>query len=925
MVDLTTALAAQTHPASDPAGAATTIRRWWLEVLPTTHSLDPVSWQRRHRLIVILLWMHVVGLFAVGMLTGVGVFHTLFDCLPVVVAAQVAGVSRLGRRWRMLASSLGLIAASTALVHLGNGAIEMHFHFFVALAIIGLYEDWLPFFAAIVFVLTSHGLLGILWPEVIYNHAAAIQYPWRWAGIHAGFVAAASLATLGHWRYAKQARSGERRAREAAESSAAYAQSLVEQLRVTEETYRTLFAANPHPAYVYDGATLRLLAVNDAAVEQYGFSSDAMLSMRVTDLHVSGEQGRLAAGLLNAQDGLMKTSDWRHQRADGTQLWVDLATHPILFEGRAGCLVIASDVTARRRAESALQSSEALHRSVVDSAMDGIIVLGTDGTIKSFNLAAERIFGCDDASVLGQPVSVLLPARMHAIVADSVQHHLAAAGAGNAGTIIEITGLRLDGTEVPLEMRMTVSTANDSTFVTGILRDISERKAFEAELTHQAYHDSLTGLPNRALFNDRLEHAVLRATRRNSMVAVLFLDVDNFKHVNDSLGHAAGDELLGTVADRLAECLRAADTLARLGGDEFTILLEDIDGVEDAVHVARRIVESVKLQMTIDGRDVAVGVSIGIALSVAGKPDASDLLRHADAAMYSAKRHGKGGYALFSPSMTEVIWERLSLESDLRRALERSEMRLEYQPIVDLDSAGVIAVEALLRWDHPAHGSVSPATFIPIAEESGLIVPIGAWVLETACREVGSWKDADGLGSLVSLNVNVSGRQFQQPDLSTLVANVLADSGLSPSRLRLEITESALMETGESTLSTLRELKALGVQIAIDDFGTGYSSMSYLKQFPVDVLKIDRSFVDGIDEHAESRSIVRALISVAASLNLNVVAEGVETEAQRELLINLGCNRGQGYFFSRPVSPADMVTRLQSQRMVGSPAGAGLD
>ncbi|HUG14353.1 MAG TPA: EAL domain-containing protein [Thermomicrobiales bacterium] len=925
MVD-THATAAARHPRfNGRAGWLASVRRWWNGTFPTTHSLDPESWQRRHRVIVVLLWLHVAGLFVFGMVAGRGMVHLLLDCLPVAVAAEIACLSRLDRRARMLASSFGLITASAVLVHLGHGSIEMHFHYFVALAVIGLYEDWLPFLGAIAFVLIEHGLLGALWPGAIYNHAAAIEHPWRWAAIHAAFVAAASLATLGHWRFAEQARVRERAARQAAEASANHAESLVEQLRVTEATYRTLFAANPHPAYVYDTSTLRVLAVNDAAFAQYGYSREAFLSLRVSELHMPNDQARFQSVMAQTPDQLRLSSNWQQRRADGSTLWVDVASHPITFEDRAARLAIATDVTARKRAEAALQTSEALHRSVVDSAMDAIIVLGAGGTIQSFNHAAERIFGYRGADMLGQSVTRLLPERMQATVATSVQHHLSSEATKSAGTTVELVGVRSDGVEVPLEMSMTAGSANGSLFVTGILRDISERKALEAELTHQAFHDHLTGLPNRALFNDRLQHAVLRAVRRDSSLAVLFVDIDNFKRVNDSLGHTAGDELLITVADRLGGCLRAEDTLARLGGDEFTILLEDIDGIDDAVEVARRISEHVTLHVMCDNREISIGVSIGIALSVAGQMDAEELLRDADVAMYAAKRRGKGGHALFTPTMTEAVWERLTLESDLRHALERSELRLQYQPIVDLANGTVGAVEALLRWDHPTRGLIEPVTFIRVAEETGLIIPIGAWVLREACGEVAGWSEFTVDGRPLSLNVNLSGRQFQQLDLAESVASVLAKSGLEPSRLRLEITETALMETGEATLATLQRLKALGVQIAIDDFGTGYSSLSYLKQFPVDVLKIDRSFVDGIDQHPESRSIVRALVAVAMSLNLNVVAEGIETDAQREELIALGCDVGQGFYFSKAVSPAGIAALLRLQRVDGARVAEAAD
>jgi diguanylate cyclase (GGDEF)-like protein len=432
-----------------------------------------------------------------------------------------------------------------------------------------------------------------------------------------------------------------------------------------------------------------------------------------------------------------------------------------------------------------------------------------------------------------------------------------------------------------------------------------------AQLTHQAFHDVLSNLPNRALFLDRLE-LTLKDTADES-VAVLFLDLDNFKFVNDSLGHQAGDSFLLAVSQRLEACVRPGDMIARLGGDEFTILLKDIAGVNDAIAVCERIAEQLEAPFIIAGREVFATASVGIALSTAGHTGSNDLLRDADVAMYSAKTNGKARYQVFDHTMGAQATERLEVETDLRRAVERGEFCVHYQPIVQLTTGRIVEMEALVRWEHPRRGLVLPALFIPLAEETGLIVPIGQWVLEEACRQARAWEQQFPAQRPLVINVNLSGRQLQQPDLIAVVTDALSKSGLAPSRLKLEITESVVMQDAEGTIATLWALKELGIQLAIDDFGTGYSSLSYLKRFPVDTLKIDRSFVDGLGCDSQDTAVVGAIMALAKAFNLTVTGEGIETFEQGEELRAQCCDLGQGFYFAKPQSSAAVSALLAAE------------
>ena len=558
-----------------------------------------------------------------------------------------------------------------------------------------------------------------------------------------------------------------------------------------------------------------------------------------------------------------------------------------------------------------LRRSEERFGSLIQNSSDVITVLDGGGTVLYASPSVLRATGLAPDEVTGGAASSLVHPDDAVRLRRFLDECLAAPFRGASA---ELRYRHTDGSWRSFEAVGKNLTQDEN--VGGVLvnaRDITERKALEESLEHQAFHDGLTGLPNRALFVDRLEHALARAGRgrgggadaAGSLVALLFVDLDGFKNVNDSLGHAAGDDLLVQAARRLGECVRPGDTVARLGGDEFTLLLEDVSGPEEALPVAERLAWLFEAPFSAGGREVYVTASVGV---VVGGSESlpEELLRAADIAMYEAKKGGKARHAIFEEAMNQRVARRFELEADLRRALEGGELEVYYQPIVWLDSGLTHELEALVRWRRPGQGLVSPADFVPLAEETDLILPIGRHVLREACRQA-SGINAERLGrhaEPIALSVNLSAKQFGDPGLVGDVACILRETGFAPRDLKLEITESLMMENAASTMEALKELKALGVRIAVDDFGMGYSSLSYLKRFPVDYLKIDRSFVERLGRDPEDESIVVAIIAVARSLGLGVVAEGIETQEQRDKLLALGCERGQGYHFSRPL-PAD--------------------
>ena len=559
-----------------------------------------------------------------------------------------------------------------------------------------------------------------------------------------------------------------------------------------------------------------------------------------------------------------------------------------------------------------LKESEAKSRSIVESASEGVIVIDERGAIETFNRGAQRIFGYSPEEIIGRKIKLLIPSSRQEDPDGTLGGLLDMGGEEMIGIDREVEGRRKDGSVFPLELSVNEVQFGGRRLFTGVLRDITDRKLTEERLKYLAHYDAVTGLPNRVLFMDRLNQTLARFPWHSRGAAVAFLDLDRFKPINDSLGHEAGDALLKEVGTRLANCLRTGDTVGRMGGDEFTILLADLARPDDVMGICRNIIASLSAPFVIGGRELFVSASIGVSVFPSDGRDSDTLLKNADAAMYRAKEQGRNNCQLYSPEMNAKASAHLEMQFSLRQALERKQLLLHYQPVVDLQTERIVGMEALIRWQHPDKGLIRPADFIPMAEETGLITPIGEWVLREACRQLKVWQ-ANGL-PIDRVSVNLSARQFQQPTLVKMLKGIITESGVAPHTLELELTES-IMQHQDKAIRILEELHALGIQIAIDDFGTGYSSMNYLKQLPIQRLKIDRSFVNEITRDSVDAAIVTAVITLAHSLRLKVVAEGVETQPQFELLRSLQCDEMQGYLFSKPLSTSDATARLAASRV----------
>ena len=742
--------------------------------VPRGQTLPEEEWRRRHRVMLWILWAHVVALPIFSVLRGIGPGAAIGSVAPIALAGALAGMDGAGRRARSVAVAVGLLTSSAVLVNAWGGQIEAHFHYFVMIALLALYEDWLPFGVAIAYVVAEHGVLGAISATSVYDHGGS---PWGWAAVHGGFVLAAAAANVTTWRLNEEMRSKLDAAhREAGETS---------------KRFQLAFESGVSGMALLDRDG-RYLQVNRALCEITGYTEQELLARdfrsitHPEDVEADVAQHQaLLAGTTDGYDG-----EKRYVHRDGRQVWV-------------------------RRGVSAVRRD--------------------DGSVDYF----------------------------------IVQVH-----------------------------------------------DITARKEFENELAHRALHDPLTDLPNRALLSDRLGHALFRLRRREGTLAVLFVDLDRFKLVNDGMGHDAGDAVLLDASMRLSETARAGDTVARFGGDEFTILCEDC-GEQEARQIAQRILEAFAPPFEYDGREFCLSVSIGVRVSdqAAGSPDS--LLRDADMALYVAKRRGRARVEIFDPSKSGPDNDRLASEQALRLALRHGELCLYYQPEIDLDTGEIVAFEALVRWRHPTRGLVPPGEFIPLAEESGLVVPMGEWILAEACSQLLVWREDGTVGPDVRIAVNVSARQLSDPGLPKTVEEVLAATGLDAEALCLEITETAIVDDPEVALANLLAIKAQGVFIALDDFGTGFSSLGQIRELPpVDVIKIDRSFVSGLGEEESDGAVVGAVLTLAQSLGLTVVAEGVETEEQLRLLRELGCAIGQGFYFARP-QPSGEVAHLLNG---GSPA-----
>ena len=542
---------------------------------------------------------------------------------------------------------------------------------------------------------------------------------------------------------------------------------------------------------------------------------------------------------------------------------------------------------------------------------DAVACTDISGNLTFLNLVAERMTGWSMQEAAGRPMPEVFRI-LDATTRETIPNPMEMAVRRNRTVHLpsNCVLIRRDGFEIPIEDSVAPihDREGESTGAVIVFRDVSAARAMALQMSHSAQHDFLTGLPNRMLLNDRVSQAIALAPRHMKQVAVLFLDLDGFKHINDSLGHPVGDKLLQSVAKRLVDCVRVSDTVSRQGGDEFVVLLSEAQQWEDAAITARRMLEAVAEPHSIDRHDLHVTTSIGVSVYPHDGLDAETLIKNADTAMYQAKENGRQSYQFFKPAMNVRAVERQSIEEGLRRALERQELALHYQPKINLRTGAITGAEALIRWTHPTRGAVPPVQFIPIAEDCGLILPIGRWVLREACKQARAWVDA-GL-PLTTMAVNVSAMEFRDENFLEGLFAILKETGLDPKSLELELTESVLMKHAESAASILQTLKERGVQVAVDDFGTGYSSLSYLRKFPIDALKIDQSFVGQITTFGDDTSIVTAVISMARSLKLRVVAEGVETLEQVAFLQAHQCDEAQGYYFSRPVLPQQFAKLL---------------
>ncbi len=583
-------------------------------------------------------------------------------------------------------------------------------------------------------------------------------------------------------------------------------------------------------------------------------------------------------------------------RSPVTVMTISIFVLAILVMARQG-VILRDDAQVRQR--RAVDLVEARFASLIRNASDVIMIVDGDGRIEYASPAVQRTFGLWHDDLVGRKLAEIWREADRERIAAFLAEVMA-----TRGVSIGPVELSVDTKARHFNLECVGSNLLDDPAVKGLalnLRDVTERKALEDQLRQLAFHDPLTLLANRSLFRNRVEHALALSRRTHERLAVLMIDLDNFKNVNDSLGHDIGDRLLQTAAQRLVKCTRAADTVARLGGDEFAVLLEGVSTLEQAEEIAASVTEAFRLPISIDGDDLLVTTSIGVALSEPGN-DTEHVLRNADIAMYNAKAAGKARHIVFHARMQEQLRERLRLEDDLSQAFAKNEFFLEFQPIVDLKTTELLGVEALVRWQHPEQGKLLPGQFIPMAEETGQIVELGRWVLLDACCRVKQWRESIAAGSGLRVAVNISGRHLQQGDLVADVRNALDASGLEPESLLIELTESTMMHNSESNLLRLKDLKSLGVRLAIDDFGTGYSSLSYLHRFPIDILKIDRSFVSRLTESSEGPKLARAVVMLGETLGLETVAEGVEMEDQVTQLLQLGCVAAQGFFFSHATS-----------------------
>jgi diguanylate cyclase (GGDEF)-like protein/PAS domain S-box-containing protein len=670
----------------------------------------------------------------------------------------------------------------------------------------------------------------------------------------------------------------------------------------------------------YDTEVVHVRSIRDAESYLADHAVDIIvLELRLPDAQGLGALRRAHAAAPGAP--LVVLTSWDDERI-ATQALQEGAQE-YLLKGQVevrGFFRAMSHAIEQKSVEELLFGEKERAEVTLNSIGDAVAGTDSSGKVTLLNAAAERMTGWSRQEAIGRPFTELIRI-MEATSRETILNpmEIVADVARTMSVRSNYILVERSGSEIPIEasvapIRDRQGQAAGAVFV---FRDVSAAQAMALQMIHSAHHDFLTGLPNRVLLNDRVKQAIAVAARHSRRVAMFFLDLDGFKHINDSLGHPVGDTLLQSVAGRLVECVRNADTVSRQGGDEFVVLLSEMDRLEDAAVMARRMLQAVAKVHVLEQHDLHVSASIGVSVFPEDGLDTDTLIKNADTAMYQAKEQGRQSYRFFTPAMNVRAVERQFIEENLRSALDRQEFAVHYQPKIDLKTGRCSGVEALARWTHPIRGAIPPGQFIPVAEDCGLILPIGHWVLRESCKQAKAWMDA-GV-ALPTVAVNISAMEFRAPHFLEGVFAVLKETGLNPSALELELTESVLMKHADSTGAILKALKAEGIHLAVDDFGTGYSSLSYLGRFPIDTLKIDQSFVRQISSTSDQTSLVTAVISMGRSLDLLVVAEGVETQEELSFLLDQRCDEAQGNYFSRPVPPEQIAGLLARGTAASSP------
>ncbi|MDY0938290.1 EAL domain-containing protein [Pseudomonas viridiflava] len=675
------------------------------------------------------------------------------------------------------------------------------------------------------------------------------------------------------------------------------------QLQLSEEKFAKAFHASP------DGLTISrvrdgvILEVNEGFSRITGYTEKQCLERSTLDLGIWADLSERQAMIGHIKrHGSVHEFRTRIRGSEGNIRLCELSAHPVLIDGEDCLLTISRDVTERQHMQEKLH----LAATVFESTAEGVLITDTRQRIHAVNRAFSEITGYSETEAIGHTPRLLASGQHDSAFYAAMWHQLTAEGHWQG----EIYNRRKNGDIYPSWLTISAVRNKDHliTHFVAVFADISSLKHAQARLDYQAHHDPLTGLPNRTLFENRLQTALLHSEESGSLGAVLFLDLDRFKHINDSLGHPVGDLLLKGIAQRLKEHLRDIDTVARLGGDEFIVLLPGLLQPSDAVSIANKLLACFSAPFQAGEHEFFISSSIGCSLFPNDGTDVATLVKNADAAMYRSKAKGRNRVESYTRDLTSQASERIALEQELRRALDRNELSLSFQPKTSLQTNSMVGAEALIRWSHPTFGEVPPEHFIPLAEENGMILQIGDWVIEQACLQMHAWRKTHK--PFGPLSVNLAGAQLRQPHLVTRIEQLLADNGLEPGCLQLEITENFIMSQTQEALAVLHKLKKLGVQLAIDDFGTGYSSLSYLKRLPLDILKIDQSFVRGLPEDTHDAAIVRAIIALGRSMQLTVIAEGVENSEQQQFLAAEGCEQMQGYIVSLPLPPEEFCARF---------------